>query len=32
MAILQAIATSFKAEILQGIHDSADTESIKIRI
>ena len=25
MAITQAIPTSFKAEILQGIHDSADT-------
>ena len=25
MAIIQAIPTSFKAEILQGIHDSADT-------
>mgnify|MGYP006869485285 CR=1 FL=1 len=25
MAIIQAIPTSFKAEILQGIHDGADT-------
>ncbi len=25
MAITQTIATSFKAEILQGIHDAADT-------
>ena len=30
MAILQAIATSFKAEILQGIHDSADTYKIAL--
>ena len=30
MAITQAIATSFKAEILQGIHDSADTYKIAL--
>ena len=30
MAIQQAIATSFKAEILQGIHDSADTYKIAL--
>ena len=30
MAIAQAIATSFKAEILQGIHDSADTYKIAL--
>lgn len=30
MAILQAIATSFKEEILQGIHDSADTYKIAL--
>ena len=30
MAITQAIPTSFKAEILQGIHDSADTYKIAL--
>lgn len=30
MAITQAVATSFKAEILQGIHDSADTYKIAL--
>ena len=30
MAITQAITTSFKAEILQGIHDSADTYKIAL--
>ena len=30
MAITQAIPTSFKAEVLQGIHDAADTYKIAL--
>ena len=30
MAITQAISTSFKAEVLQGVHDSADTYKIAL--